>query len=503
MKYIYIYWMCFIVITTFSSCKKIDDLQQNPAAVYEPDPRLVLTGILLDMRESPWGSDQINNQFMVINESYYGNQAYTWGALAFTGFNQLTNIQQLEIEAQKKADQGKPYIVLAKFFKAYVAIGMTERFGDIPFLQALKGRSGGTFQPEYDLQKDVYKQCLQLLEDANTEITPLVAANASLGGDFFYGGNLGKWQKLINAFRLRVLISLSKRAGDNPDLNIKEQFATIVNNPAKYPLMINNADNFQLVYNSTTRDNNYPLWPVDGVVIKSDQRNNLGDTYMQILTATKDPRIFVVANPTDSAKATGDVDYAKKFTSFRGGRSGELQTTLKNQAVAGKLSTINFDYWISSPSGIPYVMLGAYETELSIAEAINRGWVAGDAADHFKKGVTSSMKFYGINDQSILTYFGNAGNEYIGNTPAGLEQILKQKYASFFQNSGRQAFYSNRRTGVPKFDIGPANGNNNQIPVRWAYPTTEYSTNEVNLKKALQRQYNGSDTRNDIMWLIK
>lgn len=503
MKHTYLYWMCLIVIIASSSCKKLDDLQQNPAAIYEPNPQLLLTGVLLDMRESPWGSDQINNQFMVINESYYGNQAYTWGALSFSGFDQLRNIQQLEIESQKKGDEGKPYMALAKFFKAYFAIGMTERFGDIPFSQALKGRSDGIFQPEYDLQKDVYKQCLQLLEDANIEITPLVASNTSIGGDFFYGGKLGKWQKLINSYRLRLLIGLSKRADDTPELNIKQQFANIVNNPTKYPLLLNNEDNFQLVYNSTTRDNNYPLWPADGVVVKSDLRNNLGDTYVRILTATKDPRLFVVANPTDSAKATGDVNYAKKFTSFRGGRTGELQTTLKDQAVAGKLSTINFDYWVASPSGIPFVMFGAYETEFSIAEAINRGWLSGDAALRFKNGVTSSMKFYGVSNQDILDYFANAGNEYVGNTAAGLEQILKQKYVSFFQNSGRQAFYNNRRTGIPKFDIGPANGNNNQIPVRWAYPTSEYSTNEANLKKSLQRQYNGSDTRNDIMWLIK
>jgi hypothetical protein len=31
----------------------------------------------------------------------------------------------------------------------------------------------------------------------------------------------------------------------------------------------------------------------------------------------------------------------------------------------------------------------------------------------------------------------------------------------------------------------------------------EISVNEANLKAALQRQFNGSDTPNDVMWLIK
>jgi hypothetical protein len=31
----------------------------------------------------------------------------------------------------------------------------------------------------------------------------------------------------------------------------------------------------------------------------------------------------------------------------------------------------------------------------------------------------------------------------------------------------------------------------------------DYSVNEANLKAALQRQFNGSDTPNDVMWLMK
>ena len=74
---------------------------------------------------------------------------------------------------------------------------------------------------------------------------------------------------------------------------------------------------------------------------------------------------------------------------------------------------------------------------------------------------------------------------------------------AFFENSGRQAFYNFRRTGLPAFDIGQSNANNNQIPVRWAYPTSEYTTNEVNVKASLKTQFNGADTQNGTMWLIK
>ena len=41
----------------------------------------------------------------------------------------------------------------------------------------------------------------------------------------------------------------------------------------------------------------------------------------------------------------------------------------------------------------------------------------------------------------------------------GLTQILTQKYLAFFQHSGLEAFYNQRRTGVPTFLVGPGTGN--------------------------------------------
>lgn len=496
---LYLSLICLISISSFS-CKKTEDLQKDPAAIINASPKLILTGLLLNSYQSPWNLDQRHNQYMVLNEEYYGGQSYSWTTGDYNNYAQLRNVVRMEIEANKTTT-GAPYLALAKFFRAWFFVGMTEMFGDIPMSDALKGDTNGNFTPKYDSQKQVYAQCLQLLEDANTALIPLVRDQVKVDGDFFYNGDLSKWQKLVNAFRLRVLISLSKRADDTPDLNIKQQFANIVNNPATYPLMLTNADNFQLVYNTTNVSNNYPLWPSDGVVLKKDLRNNLGSTYIDIIRKTQDPRVFVVALPTDSAKTSGDPAYATKFTSFRGGKTGEKQTTLKDQSIAGKLSMINFDYWESSPSGIPCVQLGASETNFNIAEAINRGWLAGNAADYFNRGIEESMKFYGVNTAQINAF--EVLNPYLGNTAAGLTQILEQKYVAFFENSGRQAYYNNRRTGIPKFDVGSANANNNSIPTRWAYPTGEYTVNTDNLKAALQSQYNGADNQNGIMWLIR
>ncbi|MBV7532221.1 SusD/RagB family nutrient-binding outer membrane lipoprotein [Chitinophaga sp. sic0106] len=493
------------LVTGLWGCEKMGTLQKDPSAVYDGNPKLVFTGILLNMKDGPWNDMQRHNQYATQNNSYYYGQPYDWttSGEGFSAYDRLRDVRQLLLEAAKYGEVAKGYVPLARFVKAWFLIRATEMYGDIPMTDAIKGVTEGNFTPKYDEQKEVYRYCLQLLDSVNTELTPLVAGNIKVEGDFYYKGDLAKWQKLVNSFRLRVLMSLSKRADDNADLKIKEQFAEIVSNPGKYPLILGNADNFQLVYNGNSRDNNYPLWPADGIVIKRDNDNNLASTIVDILKRTADPRLFVMALPTDSAKKSGDAAYATKFTSFRGGSVGMIQSDLKALATAGKLSNLNFDFWEVTPSGVPCIQLGAAEINLTIAEAINRGWVSGDANAYYTAGIRANMAFYNVATAAQDVFLGGGEIVYAGNTAAGLRQILEQRYVAFFQNSGRQAFYQNRRTGVPVFEVGPANKNSQMIPVRWKYPSSEYNANESSLKAALQRQYGGSDTQNDRMWLVK
>lgn len=166
----------------------------------------------------------------------------------------------------------------------------------------------------------------------------------------------------------------------------------------------------------------------------------------------------------------------------------------------------------------------------NIAEAINRGWVTGSAEDWYKNGINASISFYGIKDGAnafsylkaggkvteggdyisysvnftFNDYYNQSSVKYAGNTVAGLDQILKQKYLAFFQNSGMEAYYNFRRTGIPSFAKGgPGTGNSGLIPLRFQYPGTEITTNGENLKAALTAQFGGKDDINQAMWVIK
>ncbi len=107
-------------------------------------------------------------------------------------------------------------------------------------------------------------------------------------------------------------------------------------------------------------------------------------------------------------------------------------------------------------------------------------------------------------DVKTADYVAQSTVKYKGNNADGLKQILTQKYLGFFQNSGWEAFYNQRRTGIPTFHVGAGNTNGQKIPLRWQYPNSERVVNAANWKAALQKQFgNANDDINAAMWLIK
>jgi hypothetical protein len=69
------------------------------------------------------------------------------------------------------------------------------------------------------------------------------------------------------------------------------------------------------------------------------------------------------------------------------------------------------------------------------------------------------------------------------------------------------SYFEYRRNNYPEFPINPASSlnenNTSAIPMRCLYPGSETNYNRKNLTEALDRQYDGYDEINKIMWLLK
>jgi len=509
-----------------TSCsKRFEDYSKNGNLPLQVPPGLILPTILNDMVVYPGGDEDKNCQFIVSNYTYYGLNQY-WSGSASLNYGTLRNVLAMEKEASRLAgSDNNPYHALGFFFRAYFFVSMSMKVGDLPMTEALQGLDNPA--PKYDTQKDIFKQSLLWLDSANTLLNGFLNNGfLEFSGDFYYkerlssplnGSNgrdaLIEWQKVVNSYKLRVLIELSKQA-DDAELNIKQQFATIFNSPDQYPVFTGNDDNLQYVYNSGY--NYYPDNPTN--YGNNAGRLNIAATLLNNLSQLHDLRCMVLAEP---ARGLGFSDTS--YNSYIGGNSGDDISTLATLSGAGKLSLYNYNHFYTTLTGEPTFILSYPEVCFSIAEAINRGWVSGDAETWYQNGIKGMWAFYGIKDGdnqvvlqkadggaitytvpfSFTDYFNQPSVKYKGNNADGLAQILTQKYLAYARNSGLQAYYQWRRTGIPAFDAGPGSGNGGIIPKRFQYPTNESSANGTNLSAALASQYGGNDDINAAMWLIK
>ncbi|TAE28992.1 MAG: SusD/RagB family nutrient-binding outer membrane lipoprotein [Cytophagales bacterium] len=517
------YLIILFSLVALTGCEKpFAELEQDPNRATSAPASLVFQGVLNDMygvTGSPWGGEQRWNQFYCSNYNYYATNEYSWTTTSLN-FTTLKNVVKMEEEARRAGGaEVNPYSALGKLFRAFYFDNMTRRVGDVPMTDALKGLDNTT--PKYDSQKAVYVQVLKWLDDANADLTALIAkGDRTLAGDIYLANDLRKWQKVVNTFKMRVLVSLSAKDTDS-DLNVKARFAEVLNNPAKFPLMESTSDDLQYTHNTI---NKYSRNPSNFGF--NATRENMAKTYVDLLVARKDPRIFVVAEPAEAQLKAG-----KKHTdydAFVGASSGEDLADMSTKVLKGDYSYQNRKRYYTSDIGELVDMVGYTELQFNLAEGISRGWAAGNAETYYNRGILTSMTFYGLKDGDNTVTFsrdGGAANfdnytvkistadylaqplvKYAGNTAAGLNQILTQKYIAFFQNSGMEAWYNQRRTGVPTFLTGVGTGNSNRIPKRWLYPTNERVYNADNYKAAVAGQFGADatgETVNALMWVLK
>ena len=481
-----------------SSCQKFSDLEKDPNRPGEVPPSLVFTKVLYDLYYSPWSNEMRWNQFYCSNYAYYADQQYDWTTTSFN-YSQLTNVNQMISEATRigLADTN-PYSAIGKFFKAYFFVDMSMRLGDVPLSDALKSLEN--ISPKYDTQKAVFLQALTWLEESNTELQTLINSNnQSLTGDFMLNNDLKEWQKVVNSYKLRILMTLSKKESDT-DLNIKTQFANVVNNPTKYPVMTSLDDNLKFTYNSST--DKYPLNQDN--YGQTATRNNMSATYLNTLVTMKDPRTFIVADPAPAQIKAGLT--ASDYEAYVGASSGESLDDMTTKMLNGEYSPISKSHYYSTYLGEPCIQIGYSEVCFNIAEAINRGWVAGNAEDYYTKGIKASWTFHGVTDVETkwTAFYAQPSVKLSSASATALTQILTQKYLAFFQNSGWEAYNNYRRTGVPTFLTGPGTANSGRIAKRWQYPSSERTTNTTNYNTALTSQFgSATDDINSEMWIIK
>jgi len=296
------YSLILMLVMSFMGCEKtFEELEVDSNRPVSVPASLVLQSVQYDMYNNTgraFSAEMRWNQFYCSNYNYYATNEYQWSEVT-NHFFTLKNVIKMEEEARKAGlDAVNPYSAIGKFYKAFFYDQMSKRVGDLPLSEGLQGNK--VLSPKYDTQKQVYIQILKWLEESNSELSTLITkGNQKLTGDIYFGGDLRKWQKAVNAFQLRILIELSKKEAD-ADLAIKTKFAAIVSNPTKYPLMTNLGESLQFISNQY---NKYPSNP-DNFGFDAT-RQNMSRAYVERLTERNDPRVMVTCEPAGSQLKAG------------------------------------------------------------------------------------------------------------------------------------------------------------------------------------------------------
>lgn len=482
-----------VCLTT--SCIDLEELNVDPNNPRTVQPELLLTGIAYTAFNQSSTSPAYAIKQLVKTDGESAEQVYKWSRGDFDLYDNMRDITKLE----EITTENSPYRALSHFFRANYFYQLALKFGDVPYTQALKGEEGLLYQPSYDSQESVLEGILNELAEADRI---LEQSQEKINGDIIYNGNLAQWQKLVNAYRLRILMSLSKK-NKVGKIDVKQTFAQIVK---EGKLMEGSQDNGQLVYLDQA-DNRYPFFNSSSF----GSGMYMDSTYIDAFVQRKDPRLFAIATRTPRAEKEGKA--INDFTAYDGGDPAVPYSQVNDKATdkeGGRCSKPAERYY-KTATNEPMILMGYTEQQLILAEAVARGWIEGDDKAYYESAVKASFEFYRNYAPEVAGYLTEeAAENYLRQTNVAYdsslspdektERIIMQKYLpTFLQGALWMPYFEALRTGYP--DFRRAKGT--ELPYRWMYPQDEYNNNAANVQAALERQFGGDDRTLTPTWWIE
>jgi len=479
-----------VLAFTVVGCHDLDQLNEDPNRIKQADPYLLLTNI----EKTAFSLQNIDKEYaarMIIQtdgESTY--QYFKWGSAGFGRYSDLLQTKKMMDEATRTGKE--EYIAIGHFLKAHLFYELTMTFGDIPFSEALDGEGKIQF-PKYDNQEAVFVGILEELDKASQTLK----LDGTLKGDVIYNGNLQRWSKLIESYKLKVLMTLSKKQKVG-NIEIAKRFNEVYQ---KGILMESNADNGQLTFFDQA-GSRYPQFNSSSY----GSSMYMSSTFINLLKELKDPRLFVFAQRTASALEKGLAE--NDFSGYNGGDPTVPYAENEKLVQSKNISKVRSRYY-QDPTTETNTILSYAELQFILAEAAARGWIAANAEEFYLKGIKGNFEYYGQYAKGLTQYFSTASyQDYVaqstvryksGDLNTQLKQILTQKYLIMFHQAGMTIYFDHLRTGYPEFKVQQGV----TAPTRWLYPSSEYNRNQANLQQALDRQFNGSDHIRGVSWWLK
>jgi hypothetical protein len=479
-----------------TGCDDFGDTNVSPNASTTPLTSALLTNSLTQIGTSVTTGASLSSGFYAqyftqtqyTETSLYAEQDVNWSGDIAGPIADLHKIIQINTDPQTAAlaalqGSNNNQLAVARILKAYRFSVLTDRYGDMPYFDALKVDN---LQPVFDTQQAIYKDIFKELDEAAAQFDK----GLPVKGDILFSGDSLKWQKFANSLRLILALRIA-RADENFG---KAQFndALNANGTPDKSVISANADNVELTFPGGAFKNPF-------FAIAADQ--GIATTISDKLNNTNDRRRLAFGNATNGI-----------LVGFQYGLKRE--DALKYAAANASWSLILNNAFRAETSKL-FVLTNA-DVLLARAEAAERGWTQEDPKTMYEAAIKASWQQWNVylekDDTKTAQVLESDAAARLGNfltspaiaytkgAPDALEKIGTQRWITFYPN-GPQGWSEWRRTKFPALVPTPnAVNTSKQIPVRFKYPSVEYGYNNAHITEAAARLKAGDNDNSPVWW---
>jgi hypothetical protein len=320
---------------------------------------------------------------------------------------------------------------------------LVNTFGNVPYSKAL---SASTTLPAYDDAATIYADILSRLDAALASLDPN-AAGMSATSDILYAGNIIKWVKFGNSLKLRLAMILADK--DPAKAKTLAQAAT-----ADLAKLINsNTENARHTYLASAPNNN-PISSSTVPPFTTRQDYVVSETIVNKMNALSDPRRKFYFTDVSG--------------NYVGGINGFPNTYASTSHIGDKITSPTFEGLFMDYS----------EVQFLLAEAVERGFIAGAAEQYYNSAITASITYWGGTATDATTYLAQPSVAYTTATGNYKQKIGEQKWLALY-NRGYDSWVEWRRLDYPT--LAPVSGSGVPagliIPLRLIYPVSEQTQN--------------------------
>ncbi|WP_215237271.1 SusD/RagB family nutrient-binding outer membrane lipoprotein [Dyadobacter helix] len=482
-------------------------------------------------------------------------------AYAGTGNDGAGQLRTLEAVRKLATTEGNmANVAAADILKCVVASYLTEKYGDIPFSEAVQGRTGDIF-PKFDSQKEVYENMFAMLNNAVSILSDANSKGLPADHDVLFKGDKTKWIKFANSLKFRLMVhsyEAFKKAGK--DLSADMQAIASSNN-----YMSAVADNAGLTFPGTTEAESWYTqrnWGTGNTFTEQKPTKYLIDQ----MVALDDPRMYVIFAPVLSPLSSkpAKVDEAVKINGFTytinhypATADDAAAMVAAGRDLNGNVTSVPYVLdakWFGTPNPtnvqaqyggtgltgsngfydnrrltgfsallsktsdprLKAVLMESDEMAFLLAEARQKGWIsAGTVKGYYENGIKLSFLRWQIEDgtkpatyigsdkivDNFTAYYAKPGVALDGTT-ADLEKIATQKWLAMLITNQNEAYTDYKRTGKPTFIAKiAASFGSYTYPQRYMYPLDEASNNKENYNAAVTA-LGGKDIASAKMWIL-